>query len=129
MLIDDIKNGENDRLEFKERPNDQRDKWLKTVVAFANCRRGRVLFGVGDDRKVIGLDGDLFAMKDSYMNVIEDWGSGIPRILEQLQKAGLKDLVIEDWPNAVRAILLPSRVGGTRGHWEIVAPKSSRLQS
>ena len=40
MLIDDIRNGESERLEFKERPNDQRDKWLKTVVAFANCRGG-----------------------------------------------------------------------------------------
>ena len=36
------------------------------------------------------------------MNIIEDWGSGIPRIREELREAGLRDLVIEDWPNAVR---------------------------
>ena len=72
MLIDDIKNGENDRLEFKERPNEQRDKWLKTAVAFANCRGGKILFGVDNNRKVIGLDGDLFAIKDSIADAIAD---------------------------------------------------------
>ena len=45
-LIDEIKNGESERLEFKEIPNVDSGKWLKTDVAFANCRGGRVLFGV-----------------------------------------------------------------------------------
>lgn len=45
-LIDEIKNGESERLEFKEIPNVDSGKWLKTAVAFANCRGGRVLFGV-----------------------------------------------------------------------------------
>ena len=40
-VIEEIKKGESERLEFKEVPNDRSDKWLKTVVAFANCRGGR----------------------------------------------------------------------------------------
>ena len=72
MLIDDIKNGESERLEFKERPNEQRDKWLKTAVAFANGRGGKILFGVDNNRNVIGLDGDLFAIKDSIADAVAD---------------------------------------------------------
>ena len=38
-LIDDIRNGESDRLEFKEIPNDNSGKWMKTAVAGSD-RRG-----------------------------------------------------------------------------------------
>ena len=69
-LMDEIRNGETERLEFKEVPNDRADKWLKTVVAFANCRGGRILFGVSNSREVKGLDGDLFAIKDSISDAV-----------------------------------------------------------
>lgn len=70
MLIDDIRNGESDQLEFKEIPNRDSAKWLKTVVAFANGRGGRIVFGVANDRRVVGLDGDLFAMRDGIADAI-----------------------------------------------------------
>jgi len=69
-VIEEIKKGESERLEFKEVPNDRSDKWLKTVVAFANCRGGRILFGVDDNRKVVGLVGDIFAMKDAIADSV-----------------------------------------------------------
>jgi len=72
MLVDDIKNGENDQLEFKALPNRDSVKWLKTVVAFANGRGGRVVFGVSNDRRVVGLAGDLFAMKDAIADAVAD---------------------------------------------------------
>lgn len=40
MLIDDLKNGEGDQLEFKLVSNRDSAKWLKTVVAFANWSSG-----------------------------------------------------------------------------------------
>lgn len=56
MLIDDIRHGETAELEFKrELPSDHL-KYLKTAVAFANCNGGRIVFGVGDDRTVVGVD-------------------------------------------------------------------------
>lgn len=70
MLKDDIKSGGSDQLEFKEKISDSSDKWLKTVVAFANCRGGRILFGVSDSREIIGLDCDLFAAKDAIADAI-----------------------------------------------------------
>lgn len=49
-LKDEIEAGESASLEFKRAPNKDREKYLKTVVAFANGRGGRILFGVADDR-------------------------------------------------------------------------------
>ena len=41
----------------------------------------------------------------AYMNIIEDWGSGIPRIRADIKDAGLRDLEISAWPNAVRTVV------------------------
>lgn len=57
-LEDEITQGETSGLEFKRVPNEDRSKYLKTVVAFANGRGGRILFGVGDDRTVVGIAKD-----------------------------------------------------------------------
>lgn len=56
-LLEEIANGESATLEFKEsRPKDSL-KYTKTVVAFANGRGGRVLFGVEDGTGVVkGID-------------------------------------------------------------------------
>ena len=43
---------------------------MKTAVAFANCRGGRILFGVSNSREVKGLDGDLFALRDSISDAV-----------------------------------------------------------
>ena len=69
-IIDEIKKGESDRLAFKEVPNDKSDRWIKTAVAFANYRGGRILFGVSNSRMVKGLDGDLFAWRDSISDAV-----------------------------------------------------------
>ena len=45
-ILEDIVRGEPYDLEFKLIPNEERIKYLKTVVAFANGRGRRLLFGV-----------------------------------------------------------------------------------
>ena len=62
MQITEIKNGESATLEFKLMPNRESERWLKTVVAFANCKGGKIVFGVSNDRKVVGVDGDVAAL-------------------------------------------------------------------
>lgn len=48
-LLEEIQNGENVALEFKEaRPKDSL-KFTKTVVALANGKGGRILFGANDN--------------------------------------------------------------------------------
>lgn len=78
-LKDEILAGESYSLEFKLVPNEDRIKYLKTVVAFANGRGGRILFGVANDRTVHGIPNDrVFAEMDGVVNSIIDCCS--PRI-------------------------------------------------
>lgn len=70
MLLDDIKMGESATLEFKRKLNRESERWLKTVVAFANCKGGRIIFGVSNAREIIGLDGDLHAQRDAIVDAI-----------------------------------------------------------
>jgi predicted HTH transcriptional regulator len=58
-------------LEFKPVPNEDLTRYLKTVVAFANGRGGRILFGVGNDGKVVGMsDEQLFQHMDTITDFI-----------------------------------------------------------
>ena len=46
VLLEEIKNGETNNIEFKrELPSDHK-KYLKTVVAFANGFGGKIVFGI-----------------------------------------------------------------------------------
>ena len=72
-LIDEIAEGESYGLEFKLIPNEERIKYLKTAVAFANGKGGRLLFGVANDGTVHGIAKDkLFAEMDAIVNSISD---------------------------------------------------------
>ena len=72
MLLDDILKGESEDLEFKRQPSEDSGKWLKTVVAFANGKGGRILFGVGNDQTIVGIEGNLFAIRDSIVDAVSD---------------------------------------------------------
>lgn len=56
MTIEEILAGESKNVEFKvSRPKDSK-KYTKSVVAFANGRGGRIIFGVDDETlKVVGI--------------------------------------------------------------------------
>lgn len=72
MLLEEIKNGETDNIEFKrELPNDHK-KYLKTVVAFANGFGGKLIFGIEDETlDIVGVnDDEAFKLKDAITNAI-----------------------------------------------------------
>ena len=72
-LKDEIVAGESYSLEFKRVPNEEREKYLKTVVAFANGKGGRILFGVANDRTMVGIPNErIFAEMDGIVNSISD---------------------------------------------------------
>ena len=71
-LYDEIQQGESRTLEFKaELPSDA-EKWVKTVVAFANGAGGKILIGVSDRREIVGIskDTDIFELKDGIADTI-----------------------------------------------------------
>ncbi len=72
-LKDEILGGESYTLEFKRVPNEDRIKYLKTVVAFANGKGGRILFGVANDRTVVGVPGEqVFQQMDAIADSISN---------------------------------------------------------
>jgi Putative DNA-binding domain len=64
--------GENERLEYKARVPDKEEKFLKTVVAFANGAGGIILIGVTDDGKVEGIKEDISRYMDGIANSIRN---------------------------------------------------------
>ena len=70
MNIEEIRGGENDRVEFKQALTKDDGKWLKTVVAFANGRGGRILFGIAPDLSVTGMGDDLFGAQDAIADAM-----------------------------------------------------------
>lgn len=60
MTKHEILNDENKDLEFKEEIPSVSLKYLKTIVAFANCEGGELVFGIEDSSlKIKGFKGDI----------------------------------------------------------------------
>lgn len=74
MTIEELLAGESKHLEFKVSRPEKSIKYMKTVVAFANGKGGRVIFGVDDEtRDVVGIPKDLiFREMDAITNAISD---------------------------------------------------------
>ncbi len=52
-----IENGENQRVEFKRKFTEP-EKIAKEMIAFANTHGGRILFGIDDDKTVVGVESE-----------------------------------------------------------------------
>ncbi len=61
-----IRRGENLQVELKQNL-DNPDRILKTVVAFANTRGGRIFIGASDDTRIIGFDHDKNSQIENYI--------------------------------------------------------------
>ncbi len=69
-----LQSGETEQLEFKEKLPEKSDKYLKTIVAFANGKGGKIVFGVRDsDHAVIGVPQEhIFRTMDAIANSVAD---------------------------------------------------------
>ena len=74
MTIDEILAGESKNMEFKIRRPEKSIKYMKSVVAFANGKGGKIVFGIDDKtREVIGVSEDcVFQEIDAITNAISD---------------------------------------------------------
>lgn len=80
-ILAEIRRGECETVEFKEDVPEDKEKYLKTAVAFANGKGGSLVFGVKDGTwEIIGFNPDeLFQKMDSIANSIYD--ATEPRII------------------------------------------------
>ncbi len=74
MIIEEIKRGESESLEFKREMPSKDSKLLKTIVAFSNGKGGRIVFGVDNETlDIVGIEtSKVFKFMDSLANMIGD---------------------------------------------------------
>lgn len=60
-VMEDILNGESKSIEYKMALPEKSDKYLKSVVAFANTSGGKIIIGIDDKEKtVVGVNEKRF---------------------------------------------------------------------
>ena len=100
MTIKEIFAGESDNLEFKEEIPTKSEKFMKTVVAFANGSGGRLIFGIENNSwRVIGFTKEeVFRKVDAITSAIYD--SCDPKITPSvgIQEAESKYIIVVEVP-------------------------------
>lgn len=89
MEQDKLLSGESVNVEYKVTIPKDSTKYMKTVVAFANGRGGKIVFGVDDKTlEIVGMDPDtVFQTIDAITNAISD--SCEPRIIPDITFASV----------------------------------------
>ena len=84
MTIQEIIRGESQNVEFKEMLPKNSEKYIKTIIAFANTQGGQLIVGIDDEtQRVTGVDRDsVFKTMDRISNAVSD--SCIPQIVPNI---------------------------------------------
>lgn len=102
-IIEQIKKGEGKTIEFKEIVPSA-EKLSKTVVAFANMAGGKMIIGVTDAGKIIGIDDfDITVQMDRISNILHD--TIHPMIIPDIYTYTVEEktlLVIEVYPSQLK---------------------------
>ena len=111
MALNEMFAGENKNIEYKRELPDKSDKYMKTVVAFANSGGGSLVFGVEDQTlQVAGIpEEQVFHTMDRIANAISD--SCTPLIVPDisLQTVGDKTVIIvQIYPGGQRPYFIKS---------------------
>ena len=79
------------QFEFKEMVSHKNyERWAKTSSAFANSDGGKILFGVDDDGRAVGIEKETLKQDILYINDICD-KMIFPRISYEVEKIKLED--------------------------------------
>ena len=130
ILKNKLFSGESINIEYKVEMPKKSEKYMKTVVAFANGRGGRIVVGVDDKTlNIVGMNPDtIFQTMDSITNAISD--SCEPKIYPDVTLQSIDDktiIVVEIHPGPMRPYYIKNkglvdgtyvRVAGTSRHAE-----------
>ena len=97
-LLNLIEEGENIQVEFK-RKFSTHDKIAREMIAFANTKGGYVLFGIDDDKKIVGVESEKETtelVKDAALNYCEP---PLELLIEYREVDG-KEIVIVNVPES-----------------------------
>ncbi len=111
MTSDEILKGESKTVEFKSELPKKSEKYMKSIIAFANTSGGRLIIGVDDEtRAVVGVNKEsVFQIMDGIANAIYDCCEPqiIPDITFQTVD-GKCIVIIEIYPGGNRPYYLKS---------------------
>ena len=85
MAMDTMFSGESKSIEYKVTLPDKSEKYMKTIVAFANTQGGKLIVGVDDKtHEIVGVENEiLFQLKDGIANAVSD--SCMPQIIPDIE--------------------------------------------
>lgn len=116
MLKDEIRAGESASLEFKRDVPKDHLKFLKTVVAFANCNGGRIVFGVDDDRSIVGMDEfESFKIADRIVDTISNRCKPLISVNTEVTSVDGKTVVVIEVQNGKRCPYFIQSLGKENG--------------
>ncbi len=127
---DRLFSGESIDIEYKVEVPRKSERYMKTVIAYANGRGGRIIFGIDDKTlEVVGMDPDtIFQTMDGITNAISD--SCEPAIYPDISMRTIDDktvIIVEIHPGPMRPYFIKERgfasgtyvrVAGTSRHAE-----------
>ncbi|MBT8380311.1 MAG: ATP-binding protein [Ignavibacteria bacterium] len=97
-LLDLIEEGENIQCEFK-RHFTTPEKIAREMIAFANTKGGVILFGVDDDREVIGVDSEK-SESELIIDAVENYCEPpVKNLIEYIEVYG-KEIVVVNIPES-----------------------------
>ena len=104
--------GESKNIEYKVAVPEKSEKYMKTVVAFANGRGGKIVFGIDDKTlDIVGMDVDnIYKTMDAITNAISD--ACEPTIRPDVALQTVKDrtvIVVEIFPGTQRPYYIKSQ--------------------
>ena len=85
MARDTLFSGESKNIEYKVTLPDKSEKYMKTIVAFANTQGGKLVVGVDDKtHEIVGVENEiLFQLMDGIANAVSD--SCMPQIITDIE--------------------------------------------
>ena len=85
MAGDTIFSGESKNIEYKITLTEKSEKYMKTIVAFANTQGGKLIVGIDDKtHQVVGVENEiLFQLMDGIANAVSD--SCMPQIIPDIE--------------------------------------------
>ena len=85
MAKDTMFSGESKNIEYKVTLPDKSEKYMKTIVAFANTQGGKLIVGIDDKtHQIVGVENDiLFQLMDGIANAVSD--SCVPQIIPDIE--------------------------------------------
>ena len=131
MTLEEILHGESKNIEFKSELPKKSEKYIKSIIAFANSSGGKLVIGIDDEsRGIIGVNkGSVFQIMDGIANAVSDCCA--PQIIPDItfQTIDGKCIVVVDiFPGTNRPYYLKS-AGKEQGTYIRVAGTSRLADS